>query len=70
MCVHVCGGRQCNVVGMCVQVHEACLLVSSVLVEGIKEREVEFEVLNFVEQVVLPGIRANGECATVRVQTW
>lgn len=47
--------------GYLLQVHEACMLLCSVLVDGIKAQELEFDVLNFVQQVVLPDIRANGK---------
>lgn len=36
------------------------MLVCSVLVEGMKAQEVKFEVLDFMEQVVLPDVVANG----------
>ena len=36
------------------------MLLFSVLVDGIKAQELEFDVLNFVQQVILPDIRANG----------
>ena len=44
----------------CMQVHEACMLVSSVLVEGVKAQEVDFEVVDFMEQVVIPDITVDG----------
>ena len=36
------------------------MLVSSVLVEGVKTQEVEFKVQNFIEQVLIPDIATNG----------
>ena len=38
------------------------MLLCSVLVDGIKEQQVQFEVLNFMERVILPDIAANGQC--------
>lgn len=37
--------------------------MSSVLVEGVKALEVEFEVEDFVDQVLIPDITANGTTA-------
>lgn len=36
------------------------MLVSSVLVEGVKTQALEFDLCTFVEQVVIPDITANG----------
>ena len=45
---------------LCWKVHEACMLASSVLIEGVKAQEVDFEMVDFMEQIVIPDIEANG----------
>lgn len=42
------------------KVHEACVLVSSLLAETVTMQEVEFDPVSFMEQVVIPDITADG----------
>ncbi len=37
------------------------MLVASVLVDGVKVQEVDFDVVNFMEQVVIPDITIDGK---------
>lgn len=41
------------------KVHEACLMVCGVLVEGVKVQEVEFDLSSFVQHILLPDISAH-----------